>query len=58
VLCNYAYRYLLEVNERDEAFAEAYRLLGFLRLVVPVLPDAVPHNSLLREFIGDSAFHY
>jgi uridine kinase len=58
VICNYAQRYLLEVNERDEAFAEAYRLLGFLRLVVPVLPDAVPHNSLLREFIGDSAFHY
>ena len=58
VLRNYVERYLLEVDEHDDASQEAYRLLGFLRRVVPVLPDAVPHNSLLREFIGDSAFHY
>ena len=58
VLRNYVERYLLEIDEHDDASQEAYRLLGFLRRVVPVLPDAVPHNSLLREFIGDSAFHY
>lgn len=58
VLRTYVERYLLEIDETDPAFTEAYRLLGFLRLVVPVLPDAVPHNSLLREFIGDSAFSY
>ncbi|MFH2006109.1 MAG: nucleoside kinase [bacterium] len=58
LLKNYAERYLLEVDERDEMFPEAYRLLGFLRLIVPILPDDVPHNSLLREFVGGSAFSY
>lgn len=58
VLRNYVQRFLLEVPQDDEAFTEAYRLHSFLRRVVPVLPDAVPHNSILREFIGDSAFHY
>jgi uridine kinase len=58
VLRTHAERYLLEIDESDPAFGEAYRLLGFLRLIVPCLPDAVPHNSLLREFIGDSTFRY
>jgi uridine kinase len=58
VLRHYAQRLLLEVDERDPAFAEVYRLLGFLRLVVPTPPDAVPQTSLLREFIGGSGFSY
>ena len=58
VLRNYVQRYLLEVDEQDPKFHEAYRLLGFLRRIVPILPDAVPQNSILREFIGDSAFDY
>jgi hypothetical protein len=29
-----------------------------LDLFVPVWPDAVPHISLLREFIGGSDFSY
>ncbi|MBI4703254.1 MAG: nucleoside kinase [Deltaproteobacteria bacterium] len=58
VLRNYVERYLLEIDEREEEFQEAFRLLGFLRRVVPILPDAVPQNSILREFIGDSAFKY
>lgn len=58
VLKGFAERFLLEVSEKDEAFLEAYRLLGFLRKIVPIFPDDVPHNSLLREFIGGSAFDY
>ena len=42
----------------DEAFGEAYRLLQFLRMFVPVFADEVPHTSILREFVGGSTFEY
>ncbi len=58
VLRNRVERYLLEVPEQHPSFTEAYRLLGFLRLIVPASDEAVPHTSLLREFIGGSAFTY
>jgi uridine kinase len=52
VLRTYAWRYLLEVPRSHPSRTEAYGLLRFLELFVPVLPDAVPANSVLREFIG------
>ncbi|MCD6498705.1 MAG: nucleoside kinase [Deltaproteobacteria bacterium] len=58
VLKPYAQRYLLEVSQDDPAFVEAYRLLRFLRLIVPVFRDSVPSNSILREFVGESIFRY
>lgn len=58
VIRNYAERTLLEVVESDPSFTEVYRLLGFLRLIVPTPPDSVPQTSLLREFIGGSGFSY
>jgi len=58
VLRMYAERFLLEVPTEDESFGEAYRLLQFLRMFVPVFADEVPHTSILREFIGDSSFEY
>ena len=58
VLRLYAERFLLEVPTDDEAFCEAYRLLHFLRMFVPVFADEVPHTSILREFIGGSTFEY
>lgn len=58
VLRTYAERFLLEVPTDDESFGEAYRLLHFLRMFVPVFADEVPHNSILREFIGGSGFSY
>ena len=58
VIKPYAERYLMEVDEDHPAFTSAYRLLRFLRLIVPVFADVVPHNSILREFIGESAFQY
>jgi len=58
VLRMYAERFLMEVSNDDESFGEAYRLLQFLRMFVPVFSDEVPHTSILREFIGGSSFEY
>lgn len=58
VLRTYAERFLLEIPIEDAVTSEAYRLLKFLHLLVPLFPEEVPQNSLLREFIGGSAFHY
>jgi uridine kinase len=58
VLRMYAERFLLEVSTEDESFCEAYRLLHFLRMFVPVFADEVPHTSILREFVGGSSFEY
>ncbi len=58
VLRSYAERYLLEVPIEDPVMSEAYRILKFLHLIVPMFAEEVPQNSLLREFIGGSAFNY
>lgn len=58
VLRTFAHRYLLEVPPEHPSRLEAYRLLKFLELFVPVFPDRVPANSVLREFIGGSDFAY
>lgn len=58
VLKVFAQRYLLEVPRDHPAQGEAYQLLKFLELFVPVFPDVVPSSSLLREFIGVNAFRY
>jgi len=52
VMKTQASRYLLEVPRDHPSRAVAHRLLGFLDLFVGVLPDEVPGNSVLREFIG------
>jgi uridine kinase len=52
VLRPYAWRYLLEVPRTHPARVRAYELLKFLELFVPVFPDTIPVNSVLREFIG------
>jgi uridine kinase len=58
VLKNYAKRFLLEVPTDSPSFIEADRLLRFLSHFVPVFPEEVPQTSILREFIGGSAFAY
>ncbi len=58
VLKVFAERFLLEVPREHPTFTEAYRLLGFLDWFVPIFQDAVPQTSILREFIGGSAFDY
>ena len=56
VLRVFAERFLLEVPRVHPAYTEAYRLLRFLAWFVPVFQDEVPRTSILREFIGGSAF--
>ena len=58
VLKNYAERFLLQVPRTSPAYPEAFRLLKFLSVFVPIFPDEVPNTSILREFIGGSAFDY
>lgn len=49
---------LKNVKKTDDSYFEARRLLYFLRFFLAIPPKRVPHNSILREFIGESAFHY
>ncbi len=49
---------LSEVLPRDPEFAEAYRLLKFLRYFSYIDINELPNTSLLREFIGGSSFRY
>jgi len=58
VLKTFAERFLLQVPRTSASYPEAYRLLKFLSLFVPIFPDEVPHTSILREFIGGSGFDY
>ncbi len=54
----FADRFLMEVPDDDPTFVEASRLLEFLSLFIPVFADDVPATSILREFMGGSAFDY
>ena len=58
VMRTFAERFLLEVPREHSAYTEAYRLLKFLAWFVPVFQDDVPQTSILREFIGGSAFEF
>ena len=57
VLKTYAEPLLFSVNENDEVYPEAIRLINFLRNFLPIPSDDVPQASVLREFIGGSCFH-
>ena len=57
VLKTYAEPLLFSVNENDEIYPEAIRLINFLRNFLPIPSDEVPKDSVLREFIGGSVFH-
>ena len=39
-------------------YAEAYRLLKFIKYFVPIQEKEIPPTSLLREFLGGSSFKY
>jgi len=58
VLRLYAERFLMEIPESDPAYATAIRLLTFLDNFVPIFHEAIPDTSIIREFIGGSAFKY
>jgi len=46
---------LYQIDCRTPEYVEARRLLALLRWFVPMPAAAVPSNSILREFIGESA---
>ncbi len=55
---SYAERFLMEVPRDHPSFMEASRLVRFFSYFIPILEMEVPGNSIIREFIGGSAFKY
>lgn len=49
---------LQQVPENCEEYAEAYRVLKFLKYFKGIPYNNLPPTSLLREFLGGSSFHY
>lgn len=49
---------LQQVPENCEEYAEACRLLKFLKYFKGIPYNNLPPTSLLREFLGGSSFHY
>ena len=49
---------LQQVPENCEEYAEAYRLLKFLKYFKGIPYNNLPPTSLLRECLGGSSFHY
>ncbi len=58
VLKVYADPLLRCVSPLESQYAEASRLLQFLGYFSTIPATAVPSHSIIREFIGGSAFHY
>lgn len=58
VLRPYAEPILTTVPRNCPAYAEAYRLLKFIKYFVPIQDKEMPPTSLLREFLGGSSFKY
>lgn len=56
VLRTYARPVLFAVPRDCPEWEEAKRLLKFLDFFLPVQPDDIPANSLVREFIGGSIY--
>lgn len=53
----YAEPLLFGIDKDAPEYVEAKRLLKFFDYFVGVPSEAVPHNSILREFIGGSCFN-
>ena len=58
VLRVYAAPLLRRVKPTMPEYSEAQRLLNFLENFATIAPTAVPSRSIIREFIGGSAFKY
>ena len=59
VLAKYAVPLLKEITNDKKEYSEAKRLISFLQYFKPIEDEsAIPNNSILREFIGDSVFEY
>ncbi len=58
VLRKHAEPVLSEVSPLSDEYAEASRLLRFLKYFAPIHENEIPPTSLLREFLGGSSFTY
>ncbi len=55
VLKKYAEPLLREIKRNEPGYAEAQRMLGFLKFIVSIEDDSkIVNNSIIREFIGGS----
>ena len=57
VLKTYVEPLLYSVPIESEYYEEAKRLIDFLRVFLPIPSDAIPEDSVIREFIGGSYFN-
>lgn len=55
-LKQYAEPLLYEISEDEPEYYEAKRLLKFLEYFLGVSTEALPNNSIVREFVGGSCF--
>ena len=58
VLKTYVEPLLFSVDEKDENYEEAIRLINLFRVILGIPSEDVPKDSALREFIGGSCFKY
>lgn len=58
VMANYAKPILSAIPRENQRAAELFALIEALDRFTPIDPALVPGNSLLREFIGGSDYHY
>ena len=58
VLKRYAEPLLKQVPEDCEEYSIAQQLLTFSELLLPIEDKFIPYNSIMREFLGGSAFEY
>ena len=57
VLKQYAEPLLFNITKDQPEYYEAKRLLKFLEYFLGVSSEALPNNSICREFVGGSCFH-
>lgn len=57
VLKTYVEPLLYSVQDTSPYYEEAKRLIRFLQMFFPIPSDAIPQDSVLREFIGNGCFH-
>ena len=56
VLKQYAQPLLFQIPKNSPEYLEAKRLLKFLDYFLGISSEDIPHNSIVREFIGGSCF--
>lgn len=57
VIRTYVEPLLYAIDEDSKYYEEARRLLNLIKIFLPIPSDAIPDDSILREFIGGSCFN-